>query len=421
MESVLDILKQRGLFDAVTSEELARTLREPVTLYAGFDPSAPSLGVGNMVTLMVLSHFQRCGHRVVALVGGATGMIGDPSGKSAERQLLGREDIDRNVRGITGNISRFLDFEHPSAPARLVNNEEWLGRFTFIEFLRDVGKHFRMGAMLSRDSVRARLDSEGGMSFTEFSYALLQAYDFLHLHDTCGCVLQVGGSDQWGNITAGTDLVRRLRGREVFGLTFPLLTDSAGQKFGKSEGNSVYLDAGMTSCYAFYQFFLRAADSDVDRLLRVFTFLPENELAALAEQTRTAPEKREAQRTLAEEVTRMAHGRAGLEKARRASEVLFGGPVAGIAADDALEIFAHVPSTEAARGGFVGRPVAEVAAESGLCQSKSAARRLAQSGGLYAGDRRVSQEDTVLEGDLLDGRLLVLRSGKKTFRLVKLV
>ena len=406
----------------MTHEDLPKTLASPVTAYAGFDPSAPSLGVGNLVTIMVLAHLQRAGHKVIALVGGATGMIGDPSGKAGERQLLVPEEVARNISGISENLSRFLDFGHPSAPAVLLNNADWLGGFALVDFLRDVGKHFRMGAMLSRDSVRARLESESGMSFTEFSYSLLQAYDFLHMFDTRGCVLQVGGADQWGNITAGTELVRKLRGKEVYGLTFPLLTDAAGLKFGKSEGNSVYLDRRLTPCYDFYQFFLRQPDSEVLRLLRVFTFLPDEEIESLGAAAKAAPEKREAQRRLAEEVTRTVHGAHGLEIAQRASDVLFGGPVAGMRAADALEVFAHVPSSELPLDRVAGRPVPEVAADAGLCASRSAARRLAQNGGLYVGDRRASsQDDTVRPEDLLDGRVLVLRSGRKTFHVVKVV
>jgi len=232
--NVIDRLAARGMLDDVTSPELRQAVEEPLAVYAGFDPSSDSLQVGNLVTIMALAHFQRAGHRVIALAGGATGLIGDPSGKSAERVLLTSEDVERNLAGIRENLGRFLDFDGPSASAALVNNADWLGRFGFVEFLRDVGKHFRVGAMLGKESVRARLESEAGMSYTEFSYQLLQAYDFLHLYDAMACRLQIGGSDQWGNITAGIDLIRRQRGAEVFGLTIPLVTDSAGQKFGKS-------------------------------------------------------------------------------------------------------------------------------------------------------------------------------------------
>jgi tyrosyl-tRNA synthetase len=420
MSNAVSVLESRGLLEAVTNEEVRKAVEKPLTVYAGFDPSSHSLAIGNYVTIMALAYLQRCGHRVIALVGGATGMIGDPSGKSSERNLLDAEQVERNVAGIRENLSRFLDFNHPTAPARLVNNRDWLGRFTLVEFLRDVGRHFRLGAMLGKESVRARLESEAGISFTEFSYQLLQAYDFLHLYDQFGCTLQIGGSDQWGNITAGVDLVRKLRGQEVYGLTFPLVCDSAGQKFGKSEGNAVYLDHRLTPYYDFYQFFFRVADAEVVRLLRLFTFVTEEELATLAETVRTAPESRQAQKRLAEEVTRDVHGEHGLRVAQRASSVLFGETMDGLCADDLLDIFANVPSAELPRAQVAGASWVEVAAASGLCKSKGEARRLIQSGGLYANNRRVSDAlATVSDGDLVEGRLLVLRSGKRTFHLVK--
>jgi len=243
MENVIDVMESRGILDAVTSDDVKKAVEKPLTVYAGFDPSSDSLQVGNFVTIMGLCHFQRCGHKVIAVVGGATGMIGDPSGKSSERQLLTAEQVEKNLAGIKENLSRFLDFEHPTAPAKILNNNDWFKDFTFIDFLRDVGKHFRMGSMLSKDSVRSRLESENGMSFTEFSYQLLQSYDFLRLLDDHDCTVQLGGSDQWGNITAGTDLIHKLRDRRAYGVTMPLVCDSSGQKFGKSAGNAIYLDA----------------------------------------------------------------------------------------------------------------------------------------------------------------------------------
>ncbi len=420
MGTVLDVLKERGLYEDQTSPELERALERPLCVYAGFDPSSESLQAGNYVTIMALAHFQRAGHRVVALVGGATGMIGDPSGKSAERALLSPEQVARNQAGIRENLSRFLDFDHPTAPAVIVNNHDWLGRFSFIEFLRDVGKHFRMGTMLGKESVRARLNSEAGMSFTEFSYQLLQAYDFLHLFDTLGCTLQIGGSDQWGNITAGMDLVRKLRGAEAYGLTIPLVCDSSGAKFGKSEGNAVYLDQRKTSYYDFYQFFLRTADADAERFLKIFTFLAPAEIAALVEELRTAPEQRAAQRRLAAEVTRAVHGAHGLQVAQQASEVLFGASMAGLQADDLLTVFAHVDARELPAAAVSGQPVVDVAAAAGLCKSKGEARRLIQSGGLYINNERVGAVDAlVAAGQIVDGRVLVLRSGKRTFLLVR--
>ena len=263
MSNVVETLRARGLFEAATSETIDEVVATPQTVYAGFDPTSSSLQVGNLVAIMGLAHFQRAGHKVIALVGGATGMIGDPSGKSDERTLLTEEAVAENVIGIRENLERFLDFDHTTAPAAIVNNNDWFATYGFVPFLRDIGKHFRMGSMLSKESVKSRLGSEAGMSFTEFSYQLLQGYDFLHLLDEHGCTMQLGGSDQWGNITAGTDLIRKLRGADAYGLTLPLVCDSTGQKFGKSAGNAVYLSEAKTSCYDFYQFFVRTEDADV--------------------------------------------------------------------------------------------------------------------------------------------------------------
>jgi tyrosyl-tRNA synthetase len=421
MATILDTLKARGLYEDQTSPGLDALLAKPATLYAGFDPTSESLQAGNFVAIMVLAHFQRAGHRVVALVGGATGLIGDPSGKTAERPLLTEEQVEKNLAGIRENLSRFLDFNHPTVPAILVNNYDWHKPFTFVSFLREVGRHFRMTQMLGKESVKKRLASEDGMSFTEFCYQLLQAYDFLWLHDREGCRLQVGGSDQWGNITAGTELIRRLRGVEAYGLTIPLVCDSAGRKFGKSEGNAIYLDSRMTSYYDFYQFFLRTADADAARYLRIFTFLPLERIAELEEQVRVAPEKREAQRVLADEVTRHVHGERGLAVAQRASEALFGGALDGLTLEDLLGIFSNVPSSELPREDVAGKTVVEVAATAGLFASKGEARRLVQQGGLYLNNRRVADVGRVVgDGDLIEGRLLVLRAGRKNYHLVKI-
>jgi tyrosyl-tRNA synthetase len=422
MTHVVDVLKERGLLEAITHPQLRERLQAPTVVYAGFDPSSESLQAGNYVAIMALSHFQRCGHHVIALVGGATGMIGDPSGKAAERALLTAEQVRRNTEGIRENLSRFLDFNHPTAPARIVNNQDWFAQFTFIDFLRDVGKHFRMGAMLDKESVRSRLGSESGMSFTEFSYQLLQAYDFLHLYDKHQCVLQIGGSDQWGNITAGTDLIRKLRGGEGYGLTIPLVCDSAGQKFGKSAGNAVYLDQRKTSCYSFYQFFLRTLDSDVLRYLKAFTFMPLAEIQTLEAELAAAPERRAAQLRLAEEVTRAVHGEAGLKTAQRASAALFGESMDGMRAEELLEIFADVASTELPRARVEGATWLDVVTAAGLCKSKADARRLVDSGGLYVNNGRVKGIGaTAAASDIVDGRIVVLRSGKRSFHLVKVV
>lgn len=421
MENVVDVLRARGLLEAMTSDALeARCGREQLTVYAGFDPTADSLQAGNLVAIMGLMHFQRCGHKVVALVGGATGMIGDPSGKTSERQLLDEETVRRNQAGIQENLERFLDFSHPTAPAVVVNNYDWFRDYTFVAFLRDVGKHFRMGTMLGKDSVRSRLEGESGMSFAEFSYQVLQGYDFLRLYMDCGCTVQLGGSDQWGNITAGTDLVRKLQGKEVFGVTLPLVCDRTGQKFGKSAGNAVYLSAARTSVYDFYQFFLRVDDADVIRLMKVFTLLPLEEIEDYARQVETMPEAREAQKRLAAEVTRQVHGEKGLALAQRSSAVLFGEAMDGLRAEELLEVFAHVPSVELPRSEVADVPLVQVAAVAGLCKSRGEARRLIQNGGCYLNNRRVDAVDAVVQGqDLIDGALLVLRSGRKRYQLVK--
>ncbi len=422
MDNVIKILRERGLLDDVTNPDIEKAVEKPITVYAGFDPSSDSLQVGNFVTIVGLSHFQRCGHRVIAVAGGATGMIGDPSGKSAERQLLTPDQVTMNLEGIRENLSRFLDFEHPTAPAKILNNHDWFSDFTFIDFLRDVGKHFRMGSMLNKDSVRSRLESESGMSFTEFSYQLLQGYDFLRLLDDEGCSVQLGGSDQWGNITAGTDLIHKLRDDEAFGVTMPLICDSSGQKFGKSAGNAIYLDPAKTSYFDFYQFFVRTDDADVIRFLKVFTFLSLDEIESYAERLKEAPEKREAQIRLAEEMTRTVHGEAGLEVAQRSTAVLYGEAMDGLHADELLAVFADVPSTELSREQVCGQPVINVAADAGLCKSRGEARRLVQSGGLNMNNRRIADiDETVGESDIIDDSLLVLRSGKKRNHIVRVM
>lgn len=419
--NILDTFKARFLFEDATSPDLAKALDKPLTVYAGFDPTNDSLQAGNFVTIMALAHLQRAGHKVIALVGGATGLIGDPSGKSKERNLLSAEQVDRNLEGIRENLSRFIDFSPDSPnPAIMVNNYDWFKDFTFIDLLRDVGRYFRMGVMLGKDSVKKRMESDDGMSFTEFCYQILQGYDFYHLYKTYGCSLQIGGSDQWGNITAGTELVRRICGEEVFGMTFPLVCDSTGKKFGKSEGNAIFLDARKTSCYDFYQFFLRAMDADVIRYLKIFTFLPFERIAALEQAVAAAPEKREAQQVLAEELTRAVHGEAGLAIAKTATEVLFGGSIEGLAAADLEQVFANVPSATLPADQVLGKPAFDVIAAAGMAASKGEARRLVQQGGLNINNVRVAGLERVFDAaDLIEGRLAVLRSGKKSFFLLK--
>lgn len=419
--NVLVNLKQRGLLEAVTDPAVNDLVNRPCTAYAGFDPSSSSLQAGNLIAAFGLAHFQRCGHRVIAVAGGATGLIGDPSGKSAERPILTVAQVEENLVGITENLSRFLDFQHPTAPAKILNNNDWMKKFTFVDFLREVGRHFRLGTMLNKESVRARLESESGMSFTEFSYQLLQGYDFLHLYDTENCLVQLGGSDQWGNITAGIDLIRKVRGATAYGVTFPIVCDASGQKFGKSEGNAVYLDHRKTSYYDFYQFFVRTTDADVVRFLKMFTFLPLEEIDALEKTVREAPEKRDAQKKLAEEITRTVHGQSGLDTALRATGVLFGGSMEGLRAADLVDVFADVPSTELPLDKVANRPVVDVAVAAGLCGSKGEARRLIAGGGLYVNNEKVPSPDVVVQiAQIIDGRILVMRSGRKSFNLIKI-
>lgn len=416
---LLEELKERGLVEALTDPEIEKALESPTTVYCGFDPSARSLQAGNLVSIMVLRRFQLAGHRVIALVGGATGLIGDPSGKSAERSMLTVAQVEENKKGIRENLSRILDFEGPNA-AVMVDNYDWYRGTSAIEFLRDIAVNFRVPQMLSKESVKKRLEaSEGALTFTEFSYQILQGNDFLHLFDSFGCTLEIGGADQWGNITAGTDLVRRMRGRTAFGLTFPLLLDSAGRKFGKSEGNALFMDASMTSVYDWYQYFLRSADADVIRYLKVFSLRPLDEIAELERRMKAAPEARIPQKALAEELTRLVHGEEGLRAAVGATQTLFGGDVSGRSAAELETIFRDVRSAALARSAVVGRPVWAVAAAAGMFRSNGEARRMAQQGGLSLNGVRIDDSRAIGEDDLVDGRVAVLRQGRKANFLLK--
>lgn len=402
---------------------MAALLEKPLTVYVGFDPTASCLQAGNYVAIQTLAQFQRAGHRVIALVGGATGMIGDPSGRSTERNFLSVEQLRKNVEGIKENLSRFLDFNHPTNPALLLNNYEWYKDYTLLPFLREVGTLFRMKPMLAKDSVQKRLNAEtNSMTFTEFCYQILQGYDFYYLYKHYGCTLQVGGADQWGNITAGTDLIRRLEPEaEVNGLTIPLVCDANGQKFGKSAGNAIFLNADKTSVYAFYQFFLRTLDADAIRYLRIFTFLDDARIAELAASLREHPERREPQRVLAEELTRAVHGEAGLRAAQRASEALFGGSLEGMTAAELEAIAADIPSAELPAESVVGQPIVDVAVAAGFLKSKGEARRLVQGGGLSVNNVKVADPAaTVAPETPVEGKALLLRQGKKSYFLLRL-
>lgn len=417
---LLDELKARGLVEALTDPAIEAALEKPMTVYCGFDPSARSLQAGNLVSIMVLKRFQQAGHKVIALVGGATGLIGDPSGKSAERNMLTVEQVAENKKGIRENLARILDFDGPNA-AILVDNYDWYKGTSAIEFLRDIAINFRVPQMLAKESVRKRLEaSEGALTFTEFSYQILQGNDFLHLYDNYGCQMEVGGADQWGNITAGTDLVRRMRGKSAFGLTFPLLLDSTGKKFGKSEGNALFLNGEMTSVYDWYQYFLRAADADVIRYLKVFSMRSLEEIAELEAEMKRNPEARIPQKALAEELTRLVHGEAGLQTALGATKTLFGGDVAGKSADELETIFKDVKSAEMAAGDVLGKPVFAVAAAAGMFKSNGEARRMAQQGGLSLNGAKVDDKRVFAADDLVDGRIVLLKQGKKNNFLLKI-
>ena len=344
--NLFEEFKWRGMVQETTPELPGVLASEKLTAYIGFDPSAASLHVGSLLPVMCLARLQRFGHTPIAIVGGGTGLIGDPSGKTQERQLLTTEQVDHNLEGIKRQLSRFLDFNAPANPAKIINNAEWLLPISMMEFLRDVGKYFTVNYLLAKESVKRRLETEDGMSFTEFSYSLLQAYDYLVLHDRHGCLLQLGGSDQWGNILAGIDFIRRLRGVRAHGLVFPLVTTSAGVKFGKTEAGAVWLDPELTSPYRFYQFWVNTDDKDVVPYLKFFTWLSQEAIQELEQSVQLEPHTRKAQRELARQVTEMVHGETALAKAVRASEVLFGQEIKGLSADDILDIFADVPSTE---------------------------------------------------------------------------
>ena len=394
------------------------------TIYAGFDPTADSLHVGHYMPLMMLRRFQRAGHAPIAVMGGATGMIGDPSGRSEERNLLSVETLRANVAAIEKQVSRVLDFSPGPTQARIVNNYDWTHTWGVLEFLRDIGKNFPVGMMLAKDSVKSRLERDDvGLSYTEFSYMLLQAYDFVYLRRTFGCEMQVGGSDQWGNITAGIDLARRMDGVQVHGLTCPLLTLSDGTKMGKTAAGAVWLSPKRTSPYAFYQYWINVPDADAGNFLRALTEVSREEIESLDRAREQDPGGRASQRRLAEWLTELIHGPEGLAGARRASEILFGAEITGISERELNDIFADVPSVEAPRATLAGGlTVLDALVAAGLAKSRSEARRTVEQGGAYVGNRRVSAPDAVLgPADLSAGNVMVLRSGKKKYALLRFV
>lgn len=416
-------LTARGLVYQTSSPALREALSAgKMTAYVGFDPTAASLHVGSLLPVMMLMRFQRAGHRPIAIIGGGTGLIGDPSGKQAERTMLTPEKLAENLAGLRGQLERFLDFT--DGRALLIDNADWLGKLPLIDFLRDVGKHFSVNAMIVRDSVKMRLEQrEQGISYTEFSYMLLQAYDFLHLFDRHGCALQMGGSDQWGNILSGIDLVRRLRGQEAFALTWPLMTRSDGQKFGKSEAGNVWLDANLTSPYEFFQFWRNTDDRDVIGYLKYFTLRSVEEIAAIDQEHAGAPEKRAAQQVLADEVTRLVHGADALARVQRTSAVLFGtGSFTQLSAQELDEAFRSAPSTPLPADAL-GTPAAsliEVLAAAGVCPSKGRARQDVTGGAVSINNVKVRDAAHVIGvDDVLPGGFVVLGKGKRNYHVLR--
>jgi tyrosyl-tRNA synthetase len=421
--SILDELQWRGLVaDCTDTAELTKKIASPVTLYCGFDPTADSLHVGHLVPLLALRRFQNFGHHPIAVAGGATGSIGDPSGKSAERSLLTKDQIKANVESVRPQLAKLLDFDAKQNPAKLVDNADWTAGLSYLDFLRDVGKHFSVNQMVAKESVRARMeDREVGISYTEFSYMLLQAFDFYVLARDFGCELQIGGSDQWGNITAGIDLMRKKLSKQGYGLTMPLITKADGTKFGKTEGGSVWLDPKKTSVYKFYQFWINTADADVIRYLKFFTFLPQPEIAALEQQHTANPGAREAHKKLAATMTLLIHGTDAMVGCQIASDILFGGSVENISEENFNEIIGEVPTKEIEKAKLdgAGIPLVELLVHAGLCPSKGQARKDIEGGGVNINNVREAKADrTVTSADLLFGKHVLLRKGKKNYVVV---
>ena len=415
MSNIIDILQERGFIEAMTCDELREIANKPFKVYCGFDPTGDSLHIGHMVALMGLAWFQRYGHTPIAIVGGATGMIGDPSGKSTERQLLNEETINSNLQGIKKNLEALLDFSKTDAMPQILNNLDWFKQFSFIGFLRDIGKYFRVGPMLAKESVKQRMVSEEGMSFTEFSYQLLQGYDFLHLYDHYGVTVQIGGSDQWGNITAGTELIRKVRAKSTYGITFPLLTRSDGQKFGKTEKGAVWLSPEKFSPYEFYQYFVRVPDADALKLMRLLTFIDMKEIhsyEATMQQADYVPNT--VQKRLAEEITKLVHGEVGLEKALRVTQGAAPGAETVLNAEILEAIAQDMPNHIMKKVDIIGQKLVDVLVKANVQSSKGEARRLILNGGVYLNNQKVEAGDqAITEKDLIDGRLLLLATGKK--------
>ncbi len=413
--NIIDCLEERGLIEAKTSEELKALTQKPIKIYIGFDPTADSLHLGSLVGIVILRWFQKFGHTPVVVLGGATGRIGDPSGKSTERPLLDTPTIEANISRIRTHFEQVLDFTNPQTMPTVVNNDDWFAGYPFIDFLRDIGKHFRVNVMLTKDSVKARLESEEGISFTEFSYQILQAYDFYHLYKAHHVVLQAGGSDQWGNITAGTDLVRKLLGETAYGLTFPLLTRSDGKKFGKTEGGAIWLAADRCTPYDFYQYLYRVTDADVIKLMRMLTFMEMDEIRKY-EQAMKQPDyvPNSAQKKLAEELTRLIHNEEGLQSALRATQAAAPGHSTELSPAVFHQMMKDMPFVKLTKAEVIDRRFTDIAAQIGLASSKGEANRLVTGGGAYLNNERVDDPQLKLtERHLIGGEFLLLAAGKK--------
>ena len=431
MKNFIEELRWRGMIQDIMPETEQHLMEGLRAAYVGIDPTADSLHIGHLVGVMMLRHFQNCGHKPYALVGGATGMIGDPSGKSVERNLLTEEVLAHNIAGIKKQLAKFLDFES-TAPnrAELVNNYDWMKEFSFLSFIRDIGKHITVNYRMAKDSVKKRFDpneNTDGMSFTEFSYQLLQGYDFLHLYQEKNLTLQMGGSDQWGNITTGTELIRRIAGGKAYALTCPLITKADGTKFGKSEGGNVWLDPEKTSPYKFFQYWINTSDADAERYIKIFTMLSKEEINSLIAQHAEAPHLRVLQNKLAEELTVLVHGREELEKAKKASQILFGNSTSAdlrtLDEKTFLEVFDGVPQAEVSAADITGGldMIAILSAKTGFISSNSEARRALKENSISVNKEKVGEDYQIAEKDLVDGKFILLQRGKKNYFIVKKV
>ena len=429
MKNFIEELRWRGMIQDIMPETEQHLMEGLRAAYVGIDPTADSLHIGHLVGVMMLRHFQNCGHKPYALVGGATGMIGDPSGKSAERNLLTEDVLSHNIEGIKNQLAKFLDFEsQASNRAELVNNYDWMKEFSFLSFIRDIGKHITVNYMMAHDSVQKRFDpneNTDGMSFTEFSYQLLPGYDFLQLYREKNLTLQMGGSDQWGNITTGTELIRRIAGGKAYALTCPLITKADGTKFGKSEGGNVWLDPEKTSPYKFFQYWINTSDADAERYIKIFTMLSKEEINSLIAQHTEAPHLRILQNKLAEELTLLVHGREELEKAKKASQILFGNSTSAdlrtLDEKTFLEVFDGVPQAEVPASDIAAGldMIAILSAKTGFISSNSEARRALKENSISVNKEKVTEDYTISEKDLVDNKFILLQRGKKNYFIVK--